>query len=56
MALRMEMDPQETLQGFIHRVAHLVEEAQMHQDIPFERLVESLGVPQDSSKRSNGIS
>ena len=33
MALRMEMDPQETLQGFIHRVAHLVEEAQMHQDV-----------------------
>ena len=50
MALRMEMDPQETLQGFIHRVAHLVEEAQMHQDIPFERLVESLGVPQDNSR------
>ena len=39
-----------TLKDFIQHVGSEVLEAQLHQDLPFEKLVEELGVPKDTSR------
>ena len=42
--------PTRTLRDFIKHVGSEVIEAQLHQDLPFEKLVEELNVPKDTSR------
>jgi surfactin family lipopeptide synthetase A len=42
--------PNRTLKNFIKDVGSRVLEAQLHQDLPFEKLVEELNVPHDTSR------
>jgi len=42
--------PTRTLRDFIKHVGSEVLEAQLHQDLPFEKLVEELNVPKDASR------
>ena len=50
LALRIKIDPEENIKKYIQRVGRDVEEAQMHQDLPFEKLVEELKVEKDTSR------
>jgi non-ribosomal peptide synthetase component F len=50
IALQLKIESSQQISEFIQLVAKNVEEAQMHQDIPFEKLVEVLKVSRDSSK------
>ncbi|REC41714.1 non-ribosomal peptide synthetase, partial [Chryseobacterium pennipullorum] len=50
LALRENIDPEQSLKDFILQVAESVTEAQSHQDLPFEKLVEELGIEQDTSR------
>ncbi|WP_284461951.1 non-ribosomal peptide synthetase, partial [Chryseobacterium sp.] len=50
LALRENIDPGQRVKDFILQVAQSVTEAQSHQDLPFEKLVEELGVEQDTSR------
>ena len=50
LALRIEIDPHMTIKNFIKLVSHEVKEAQMHQDLPFEKLVDELKIPKDSTR------
>lgn len=59
LALRVNLDDESTggnpsstctLQDFIKFVGNEVIEAQLHQDLPFEKLVEELNVPKDTSR------
>ncbi|MCQ9642133.1 amino acid adenylation domain-containing protein, partial [Chryseobacterium sp. WG14] len=50
LALRESIDPEQSLKDFILQVSKSVTEAQSHQDLPFEKLVEELGVEQDTSR------
>ncbi|WP_347217489.1 amino acid adenylation domain-containing protein [Chryseobacterium sp.] len=50
LALREKIDPKQNIRDFILQVSKSVTEAQSHQDLPFEKLVEELGVEQDSSR------
>ncbi|CAA7197472.1 Gramicidin S synthase 2 [Chryseobacterium potabilaquae] len=50
MVLREEIDYGVSVRDFILQVSDSVSEAQMHQDVPFEKLVEELGVVQDVSR------
>ncbi|MBL3550485.1 non-ribosomal peptide synthase/polyketide synthase, partial [Chryseobacterium sp. KMC2] len=50
LALRESIDPEQTLKDFILQVSKSITEAQSHQDLPFEKLVEELGVEQDTSR------
>ncbi|MCS4304598.1 non-ribosomal peptide synthetase, partial [Chryseobacterium sp. BIGb0232] len=50
LALREKIDPQQNIKDFILQVSKSVTEAQAHQDLPFEKLVEELGVEQDTSR------
>ena len=50
LALRVQIDPQESLQKFIQKIGEEVVGAQLHQDLPFEKLVEDLKVAQDTSR------
>ncbi|SMD03751.1 non-ribosomal peptide synthetase, partial [Chryseobacterium sp. YR221] len=50
LALRETIDPEQSLKDFILQVSRSVTEAQSHQDLPFEKLVEELGVEQDTSR------
>jgi amino acid adenylation domain-containing protein len=50
LALREYIEEEEELETFVQRVSKSVSEAQLHQDLPFEKLVDELRVPQDSSR------
>ncbi|WP_347220316.1 amino acid adenylation domain-containing protein, partial [Chryseobacterium sp.] len=50
LALREKLDPKQKLKDFFLQVSKSVTEAQSHQDLPFEKLVEELGVEQDTSR------
>ncbi|MBL3549988.1 non-ribosomal peptide synthetase, partial [Chryseobacterium sp. KMC2] len=50
LALREKIDSEQKVKDFILQVAGSVTEAQSHQDLPFEKLVEELGVEQDTSR------
>jgi amino acid adenylation domain-containing protein len=52
LALRHQVDGELGLHAFISGVGKLVQEGLSHQDLPFERLVESLGVAPDSSRHA----
>jgi amino acid adenylation domain-containing protein len=49
LALRTIVDSALTLADFICRVGRMVEDAQAYQDLPFERLVEALGMEKNNS-------
>lgn len=50
LALRIKVDGNESLIDFIHRVNRMVTDAQLHQDLPFEKIVEELHLPKDTSR------
>ncbi|WP_162034216.1 non-ribosomal peptide synthetase, partial [Chryseobacterium potabilaquae] len=50
LVLREEIDYEVSVRDFILQVSDSVSQAQMHQDVPFEKLVEELGVVQDISR------
>ena len=50
LALNIEIDTQESIESFIGRVGSEVLSAQLHQDLPFERLVLELDVEKDESR------
>ncbi|CAA7393176.1 Linear gramicidin synthase subunit D [Chryseobacterium fistulae] len=50
LVLREEIDYGVSVRDFILQVSDSVSQAQMHQDVPFEKLVEELGVEQDVSR------
>ncbi|MDN3695559.1 condensation domain-containing protein [Chryseobacterium tructae] len=50
LALREKLDPKQNLKNFLLQVSKSVTEAQSHQDLPFEKLVEELGVEKDTSR------
>lgn len=43
LVLRMQLSADDPFRSFAERVRHTVREAQTHQDVPFEKLVEDLG-------------
>lgn len=47
LALRVRVDSNLSIKEFIERVAQIVIEAQLHQDLPFEKLVEALQIEKD---------
>ncbi len=47
--LAVQFDANEAFSAVLQRVAHQVREAQAHEDLPFEQLVEALGVPRSLS-------
>jgi amino acid adenylation domain-containing protein len=49
-ALRVRLDGDPTFRDAIKRVKRAVLDADVHQDLPFEKLVEELGVPRDLSR------
>ncbi|CAA7392461.1 non-ribosomal peptide synthetase [Chryseobacterium fistulae] len=50
LVLREEIDYGVSVRDFILQVSDSVSQAQVHQDVPFEKLVEELGVEQDVSR------
>ena len=50
LALRTQIDSKELVTQFIQKVGQEVIDAQLHQDLPFEKLVEELKVEKDTSK------
>ncbi|WP_228455605.1 condensation domain-containing protein, partial [Chryseobacterium potabilaquae] len=50
LVLREDIDYGVSVRDFILQVSDSVSQAQMHQDVPFEKLVEELGVVQDVSR------
>ncbi|WP_370901397.1 amino acid adenylation domain-containing protein, partial [Chryseobacterium gossypii] len=50
LALRQKIEPEQDLKDFILKVSQSVMEAQSHQDLPFEKLVEELEIEQDMSR------
>ncbi|UHO38305.1 amino acid adenylation domain-containing protein [Chryseobacterium capnotolerans] len=50
LALREKLDAKQNLKDFLLQVSKSVTDAQSHQDLPFEKLVEELGVEQDTSR------
>ncbi|RNA62516.1 amino acid adenylation domain-containing protein [Chryseobacterium nematophagum] len=50
LVLREEINYGVSVKDFILQVSDSVSQAQMHQDVPFEKLVEELGVVQDVSR------
>jgi amino acid adenylation domain-containing protein/non-ribosomal peptide synthase protein (TIGR01720 family) len=50
LALRMKIDAKAVLREFIEEVGQEVVKAQLHQDLPFEKLVEELKIPKDTSR------
>ncbi|WP_228435878.1 non-ribosomal peptide synthetase [Chryseobacterium pennipullorum] len=50
LALREKINPAQSISDFIVQVSKSVTEAQSHQDLPFEKLVDELGVEQDTSR------
>ena len=50
LALRVKINSKEQISQFIERVGSEVIEAQLHQDLPFEKLVDTLKVEKDTSR------
>ncbi|WP_353960048.1 condensation domain-containing protein [Chryseobacterium tructae] len=50
LALRGNVDSNQNLKNYILEIAKSIAEAQSHQDLPFEKLVEELEVEQDMSR------
>ncbi|KFF74858.1 hypothetical protein HX13_12795 [Chryseobacterium sp. P1-3] len=50
LALREKINPAQNISDFILQVSKSVNEAQSHQDLPFEKLVDEIGVEQDTSR------
>lgn len=50
LALRIKIDSKDLVKDFIQKVGEEVVNAQLHQDFPFEKLVEELKVPKDTSR------
>jgi amino acid adenylation domain-containing protein/non-ribosomal peptide synthase protein (TIGR01720 family) len=50
LALRVKIDLKDSIQEFIQKIGEEVIGAQLHQDLPFEKLVEELKVPKDLSR------
>ncbi len=50
LVLREEINPAESLAHFIKQVGNSLTQAQLHQDLPFEKLVSELDVVQDTSR------
>jgi amino acid adenylation domain-containing protein len=50
LVLRIQINPKDTIKDFVQTVGKEAIEAQLHQDLPFEKLVEELRVGKDSSR------
>jgi non-ribosomal peptide synthetase component F len=50
LVLRAEIDSEEDIRSFIRKVGMDVIDAQLHQDLPFEKLVEELNTPKDTTR------
>ena len=50
LALRSEINPEETLSEYICRTGTDIIDAQLHQDLPFERLVDELQLAKDTRR------
>jgi amino acid adenylation domain-containing protein len=50
LALRQHVDPESRLIDFVEQVAELTRQVQRYQDLPFEKLVDELGVKKDTSR------
>ena len=50
VALRTEVDPKFSVKEFIQKVGQEIVEAQLYQDLPFEKLVEELDIVNDTSR------
>ena len=50
LALRVKIDNGLSIREYIERVGKEVIDAQLHQDLPFEKLVDELKVPKDTSR------
>ena len=50
LALRSKIDANEKLRDYIKQIGNEVIEAQLHQDLPFERLVNELNIEKDTSR------
>lgn len=50
LALRTKIDPKMSIKKYIKEVGSEIGEVQLHQELPFEKLVEELGVTKDTSR------
>ncbi|MDP1603152.1 MAG: amino acid adenylation domain-containing protein [Legionella sp.] len=50
LALRIQPEPLDTIDSYIEKIQNNLIEAQLHQDLPFEQLVNALDLPRDTSK------
>lgn len=50
LPMRVKIDPSESIRLFIEKTGEEIVSAQLHQDLPFEKLVEGLFVPKDPSR------
>ncbi|MCW5588647.1 MAG: amino acid adenylation domain-containing protein [Legionellales bacterium] len=50
LILRQQLDPHQSFIDLLQHVNQTVQQAQQHQDIPFERLVDELSLPKDQSR------
>ena len=50
LVLRVQIDPKESVKSLIERIAKEVVEAQVYQDVPFEKLVDELKIIPDTSR------
>jgi amino acid adenylation domain-containing protein/non-ribosomal peptide synthase protein (TIGR01720 family) len=50
LAVRVDLDVEPTLRSLVRQVSERVQQAEPHQDLPFEKLIEALGVERDLSR------
>lgn len=50
LALRQQVDKTLSVKSFINKVSQAITEAQLYQDLPFERLVDELKIAKDASR------
>ncbi|MBY0273421.1 MAG: gramicidin biosynthesis protein, partial [Alphaproteobacteria bacterium] len=50
LALRVNIDGKERIKDYIERIGSEIKEAQAHQDLPFEKLIEELNIEKDTSR------
>jgi amino acid adenylation domain-containing protein len=50
LALRLTIDTDKSLESLIKQVGTVVINAQLHQELPFEKLVDALNLPKDTSR------
>jgi non-ribosomal peptide synthetase component F len=50
LALRVKIDSKVSIKKFIQSIGHEVIEAQLHQDLPFEKIVDVLKIAKDTSR------